>query len=34
VNFNIGMVTKSIQIKSQDLLKILLPTLTSDFSKA
>jgi Ala-tRNA(Pro) deacylase len=33
VNFNIGLVTKSVQISSKDLLRVLKPELLSDFSK-
>jgi Ala-tRNA(Pro) deacylase len=33
VNFNIGMLTKSVQITSQDLLRVMIPTATADFSK-
>ena len=33
VNFNIGMLTKSVQISSQDLLRVMKPVATSDFSK-
>ena len=33
VNFNIGMLTKSIQIASQDLLRVMIPSATADFSK-
>lgn len=33
VNFNIGMLTKSVKIRSQDLLKAIEPNLISDFSK-
>ncbi len=33
VNFNIGMLTKSVQIASQDLLRVMIPTATADFSK-
>ena len=33
VNFNIGMLTKSVKIRSRDLLKIMQPDLMADFSK-
>ena len=33
VNFNIGMLTKSVQIRSRDLLKVMEPELLGDFSK-
>jgi prolyl-tRNA editing enzyme YbaK/EbsC (Cys-tRNA(Pro) deacylase) len=33
VNFNIGMLTKSVKIKSKDLLRVMEPNLISDFSK-
>ncbi len=33
VNFNIGLLTKSVQISSSDLVRVLQPVLVSDFSK-
>ena len=33
VNFNIGMLTKSVQITSQDLLRVMIPTVIASFSK-
>jgi Ala-tRNA(Pro) deacylase len=33
VNFNIGMLTKSVKIRSQDLLTVMEPSLRGDFSK-
>lgn len=33
VNFNIGMLTKSVRIRSRDLLKVMQPDLLADFSK-
>ena len=33
VNFNIGMLTKSVQISSQDLVRVMLPAATADFSR-
>ncbi len=33
VNFNIGMLTKSVKIRSRDLLKVMEPELLGDFSK-
>jgi len=33
VNFNIGMLTKSVRIRSRDLLKVMEPDLLGDFSK-
>ncbi len=33
VNFNIGMLTKSVKIRSEDLLRVLEPDLLADFSK-
>jgi len=33
VNFNIGMLTKSVKIRSKDLLRVLEPDLLADFSK-
>jgi Ala-tRNA(Pro) deacylase len=33
VNFNIGMLTRSVKIQSKDLLKIMQPDLLGDFSK-
>jgi len=33
VNFNIGMLTKSVKIRSRDLLKAMEPDLIGDFSK-
>ena len=33
VNFNIGMLTKSVKIKSRDLLRVVEPDLLADFSK-
>lgn len=33
VNFNIGMLTKSVQIRKDDLLKLLGPKMTGEFSK-
>ena len=33
VNFNIGLLTKSVRIKKDDLLKILKPKLIGSFSK-
>lgn len=33
VNFNIGMLTKSVKIRSQDLVKVMQPDLVGDFSK-
>jgi len=33
VNFNIGMLTKSVKIRSSDLLKVMEPDLLGDFSK-
>jgi prolyl-tRNA editing enzyme YbaK/EbsC (Cys-tRNA(Pro) deacylase) len=33
VNFNIGMLTRSVKIRSRDLLKVLQPDLIGDFSK-
>ena len=33
VNFNIGLVTKSVQISCNDLVRVLKPDVTSDFSK-
>ena len=33
VNFNIGMLTKSVQISTRDLVRVLRPDITSDFSR-
>jgi Ala-tRNA(Pro) deacylase len=33
VNFNIGLLTKSVQISNQDLMRVLQPNVLSDFSK-
>ena len=33
VNFNIGMLTKSVRIRSRDLLRVMQPELLGDFSK-
>ena len=33
VNFNIGMLTRSVKIRSRDLFKVLLPDVIADFSK-
>jgi Ala-tRNA(Pro) deacylase len=33
VNFNIGMLTKSVKIRSRDLLRVMEPDLLADFSK-
>jgi len=33
VNFNIGMLTRSVQIKSEDLLRLMKPDFQGDFSK-
>lgn len=33
VNFNIGMLTKSVKIRSKDLLRVMEPDLIGDFSK-
>jgi Ala-tRNA(Pro) deacylase len=33
INFNIGMLTKSVRIRSRDLLKVMQPDLLGDFSK-
>jgi Ala-tRNA(Pro) deacylase len=33
VNFNIGMLTKSVQISTDDLVRVLRPDKTSDFTK-
>jgi Ala-tRNA(Pro) deacylase len=33
VNFNIGMLTKSVKIRSRDLLRLMEPDLLADFSK-
>jgi Ala-tRNA(Pro) deacylase len=34
VNFNIGMLTHSVKIRSRDLLRVLIPDVIADFSKA
>lgn len=33
VNFNIGMLTRSVKIRSQDLFRVLLPEMIGEFSK-
>ena len=33
VNFNIGMLTRSVKVRSEDLFKVLLPEVIGDFSK-
>jgi len=33
VNFNIGVLTKSVKISSRDLLRVMIPDLIADFSK-
>jgi len=33
VNFNIGMLTRSVRIRSRDLLKVMMPDLLGEFSK-
>ncbi len=33
VNFNIGMLTKSVKISSKDLVRVMMPELIADFSK-
>jgi Ala-tRNA(Pro) deacylase len=33
VNFNIGMLTKSVKVRSQDLVKVMEPDLLGEFSK-
>ncbi|HXQ92724.1 MAG TPA: YbaK/EbsC family protein [Nitrososphaerales archaeon] len=33
VNFNIGMLTRSVKVRSKDLLRVLEPDLLADFSK-
>ena len=33
VNFNIGMLTRSVKIRSRDLLRVLVPDAIADFSK-